>query len=116
MDRKRALITGSSSGIGYAYAKYLSERSWFIDLISQNINRARVFYTNLNYEHSKIHICDLSSLDSISELTSNILTPDLIVANAGVGINVLAGWLEKNTNEDIESENNLMFGDPINYK
>lgn len=55
MDRKRALITGSSSGIGYVYAKYLSKRGWFIDLISQNIDRARESYTNINYEHSKIH-------------------------------------------------------------
>ena len=55
MDRKRALIKGSSSGIGYAYAKYLSKKGWFIDLISQNIARARESYTSLNYEHSKIH-------------------------------------------------------------
>jgi short-subunit dehydrogenase len=55
MDRKRALITGSSSGIGYVYAKYLSKRGWFIDLISQNIDRARESFININYEHSKIH-------------------------------------------------------------
>ena len=55
MDRKRALITGSSSGIGYAYAKYFSKRGWFIDLTSQNIDGDRESYTSLNYEHSKIH-------------------------------------------------------------
>ena len=77
---KRALITGSSSGIGFAYAKYLSERGWYIDLVSQNIDRAEEAYKSLNYEHSKIHIHDLSSLDSITEITSNISTPDLVVA------------------------------------
>ena len=107
---KRALITGSSSGIGYAYAKYLSERGWYIDLVSQNIDRAEEAYKTLNYEHSKIHIHDLSSLDSITEITSNISTPDLVVANAGIGINGAAG---RNINEDIEFANNLMFAGPI---
>jgi hypothetical protein len=107
---KRALITGSSSGIGYAYAKYLSERGWYIDLVSQNIDRAKEAYEKLNYQHYKIHIHDLSSLNSITEITLNISTPDLIVANAGIGINGAAG---KNTNENIEFANNLMFGGPI---
>ena len=107
---KRALITGSSSGIGYAYAKYLSERGWYIDLVSQNIDRAKEAYEKLNYQHSKIHIHDLSSLNSITEITLNISTPDLIVANAGIAINGAAG---KNTNENIEFANNLMFGGPI---
>ena len=33
---KRALITGSSTGIGFEYAKYLSKNGWFLALISQN--------------------------------------------------------------------------------
>ena len=33
---KRALITGSSSGIGFAYARYLSEKDWNLDLISND--------------------------------------------------------------------------------
>ena len=29
---KKAIITGSSSGIGYQYAKYLSKQGWYLDL------------------------------------------------------------------------------------
>ena len=107
---KRALITGASSGIGYAYAKYLSEKGWYIDLVSQNQNRAEEAHKTLNYQHSKIHIHDLSSLDSILEIALSISIPDLIIANAGVSITGAAG---KNTIEDVESANNLMFGGPI---
>ena len=35
---KKAIITGSSSGIGYQYAKYLSKQGWYLDLISQDQN------------------------------------------------------------------------------
>jgi short-subunit dehydrogenase len=36
----RALITGSSSGIGFEYAKHLSEKGWNLDLVSQDKDRS----------------------------------------------------------------------------
>ena len=36
----RALITGSSSGIGYQYARHLSKQGWNLDLISQDQKRS----------------------------------------------------------------------------
>jgi len=51
---KSALITGSSSGIGYTYAKYLSERGWYIDLVYQNIDRAE-FPMMIEFFYKKLH-------------------------------------------------------------
>ena len=38
--KSRALITGASTGIGYAYAKHLSKEGWILDLISQDADRS----------------------------------------------------------------------------
>ena len=53
---KRALITGSSSGIGFAYAKLLSQKGWHLDLISQNQERSQNALDELAYTLSLIHI------------------------------------------------------------
>ena len=37
---KKALLTGFSSGIGFAYAKHLANNGWHLDLVSQNKDRA----------------------------------------------------------------------------
>ena len=46
---KRALITGSSSGIGFEYAKYLSKQDWDLDLVSQSQERSRHSKEKLSY-------------------------------------------------------------------
>ena len=37
----KALITGASSGIGFAYAQYLSDQGWDLSLISNNDKRSK---------------------------------------------------------------------------
>ena len=108
---KKALLTGFSSGIGFAYAKHLANNGWHLDLVSQNKDRALSALDDLDYDHCFIHSCNLSSPEELHNLIKEISTPDLLVANAGIGIN---GSVGKNTPSDIQDATYLMFGGVIN--
>jgi len=96
----RALITGSSSGIGFSYANYLKNEGWYLDLVSENKERLKKSKENLNYENASFHSKDLSKNESISNIIDNFQTPDLIVANAGVAINGAIGQLNEQEKND----------------
>ena len=98
--KSRALITGASSGIGYAYAKYLSKEGWILDLISKNAERSIRSRETLDYPDANFYLADLSKKSSIKEIVSNYETPDLIVANAGIAINGSIGKLNELQKED----------------
>ena len=53
---KKALLTGFSSGIGFAYAKYLASNGWHLDLVSQNKERSLSALEDLNYDHPHFDI------------------------------------------------------------
>ena len=96
----RALITGSSSGIGFSYANYLKNEGWYLDLVSENKERLKKSKENLNYKNASFHAEDLSKNESIRNIVNNFQTPDLIVANAGVAINGAIGQLNEQEKND----------------
>jgi|TARA_B100000212_G_scaffold309061_1_gene259234 hypothetical protein len=92
---KKALITGSSTGIGFEYAKYLSKEGWDLDLISQHGERSLKSKRKLSYDRAQFHIFDLGLKNSISSIIDNLEVPDLIVANAGIAINGAIGDIKQ---------------------
>ena len=99
--KPRALITGSSSGIGFAYAKHLASLGWLLDLVSNNPSRSDEAQKQLNYPHATSHLADLSKPSEIEQLTKKISAPDLLVANAGITKFAIAGALERKEKKDI---------------
>tara|TARA_Y100000741_G_scaffold288730_1_gene228725 strand:- start:128 stop:877 length:750 start_codon:yes stop_codon:yes gene_type:complete len=93
--KSRALITGASSGIGFAYAKYLSEEGWILDLVSENKERSIKSKEKLDYPEANFYLADLSKKSSIKKIVSDFEIPDLIVANAGVAVNGKIGKLDE---------------------
>ncbi len=79
-----ALVTGFSSGIGFAYSNYLAKRNWKLELVSQNPLKAEEAFKKLAYPHAKYHLSDLSKPEGVKDVIDKISTPDLIIANAGI--------------------------------
>ena len=81
--RNSALITGGSSGIGLAYARYLDELGWSLDLVAQSKDRLMDATESLKGK-AGAHSMDLASPDGVVQLTKAVQVPDLLIANAGI--------------------------------
>tara|TARA_Y100000992_G_scaffold302550_1_gene277239 strand:- start:109 stop:861 length:753 start_codon:yes stop_codon:yes gene_type:complete len=106
----RAIITGSSSGIGFAYAKYLSREKWNLDLVSNDKVRLTQSESALGYKNVKFHQADLSNDESVKHIINSFETPNLLIANAGIAINGAVGRLNQ---DDKKKASYLMFGGVI---
>jgi short-subunit dehydrogenase len=88
-ERKTALITGASSGIGLDLARLFARDGWELVLVARNETRLRELASQLGVPTTVI-AADLSKPDAAQhladELRAKSITIDALVNNAGLGV------------------------------
>ncbi len=81
MDKKIAIVTGGSSGLGFAMATELKNQGYFVVIVARNKGE--------NFDFDDFIACDLSSEESRNELFGTIQSKypaiDILINNAGIG-------------------------------
>jgi len=92
-NKKIALITGASSGIGKAFAELLATQDYNLVLVSRNIdelNRIAGMEMTKNQTTVIPVSLDLAKPDSVDKLVAEMaarnISPDILINNAGVGL------------------------------
>ncbi len=92
-NKKIALITGASSGIGKAFAELLATVGYDLVLVARNIDELnRIAGMEMTRNQTKVVTIslDLSKLDAVDKLAGELaerkIEPDIIVNNAGFGL------------------------------
>ena len=98
LEGKTALVTGSSSGIGFETAKVLQENGVRIAISERNAAKLDTASKASGGDAIAIQ-ADISKLDQLdrvqSELTASFGTVDILFANAGVAFNSPLGKTDK---------------------
>lgn len=97
----KALITGASSGIGEAIAKYLASLDFELILVGRDKAKLEKMQASLDVS-SKVIIADLSDITKVKEvyvLTKNE-NIDVLINNAGFGL--FGNFYETDLNKELE--------------
>lgn len=105
--KKLALVTGASSGIGYAFTQLLAEKGYDIIVIARDSFKLQELATNLFEKYkTKIYplVLDLTKQDAIDTIAQYLekekLSVDLLINNAGFGIH--GAFHETNIQKEID--------------
>jgi short-subunit dehydrogenase len=100
-----AIVTGASSGIGWALAKALAQRGYRVGLVARRTDKLQELAKEIQQAQGSARFAEADvadrqqTLGAIHELASQLGPVDLLVANAGVGMPTL---LEPVNISDIE--------------
>jgi NAD(P)-dependent dehydrogenase (short-subunit alcohol dehydrogenase family) len=92
-DQKVAIVTGSSTGIGYETSLILARNGFLTYATMRNLNKSEDMKLTVAKENLPIHIKqldvtqDLSVENAIQEISSETGHIDVLVNNAGYGLN-----------------------------
>jgi NAD(P)-dependent dehydrogenase (short-subunit alcohol dehydrogenase family) len=98
LQGKRALVTGSSSGIGAAIAKMLADEGATVVIHGRNVERVQLVIDAIQAEGGKavMALGDLSTVEGATTVVEQTLKAlggiDILVNNAGGADNGLANW------------------------
>jgi NAD(P)-dependent dehydrogenase (short-subunit alcohol dehydrogenase family) len=90
-NRKTALVTGSTDGVGRVVAKRLAEQGWRVFVHGRNSDRGHVLVTEIGAAGGAAEFlpADLSSLVDVRGLANTVTEKterlDLLINNAGLG-------------------------------
>lgn len=114
---RRALVTGATSGIGFAFAKELARRGHDLVIVSRTTTRLEQVADELRSKFGvqvDVVTADLSTSDGM-QAAANVVTDtgrpiDLLINNAGAS---LAGWFGTTDIADEDAQLNLLVRAPM---
>ena len=91
-EKKTAIITGASEGIGAAFSKLLINNGWKVIGISRSASKLRAISKSSpsNKKSFQFFSCDVQNLQKLKTIAKEIAAPDLLFLNAGIYLPVNA--------------------------
>lgn len=99
LEGKTVLVTGASSGIGQAVAIECSKLGAQVIITARNEKRLNETLNQMEGNGHQLFSCDLSDLEEVRSLVSNIQHIDGLVSNAGTNVMAPISFMKE---EDIE--------------
>jgi uncharacterized protein len=103
MNKKTALVTGASSGIGYVFAERLAKEGYTVTCVARSEDKLKELVTKLGKGHRYI-TADLSNREQLEKVATDVETShySLLINNAGFGLyNIF-------TDIPLENQQNMM--------
>ena len=85
-EKKTAIITGASDGIGAAFTKLLIKNGWKVVGIGRNSKKLRAISKSVssNKQSFKYFSCDVQDFNKLKKISKEIDAPTLLFLNAGI--------------------------------
>lgn len=87
-DRKSALVTGASSGIGAACVRTLTRRGWYVAALARRAEALEALRDECGPSNVKVLVCDVTDAHAVNNAVGRLAVEidglDLLVNNAGL--------------------------------